>query len=220
MTLRTKLAVGITALYLSAFFVILFLRWSELVCLPLNEVGDFLAGAFGPLALAWLVFGYFQQGEELRQGTIALRMQAEELRASVKQQAEMVEATRQTLKHYDVSLEPLLKMEFRGISNIYTRAGMVNRLSLLVTNSGGYCENLVIRIVLDGREVDIDFLDDLAGGQSGNVKFDREIIPMIYYGLTVSYLKSNGSPGVQSFEIMRSEQPGVEAISIIKQYGS
>ena len=32
----------------------------ELHELRLNELGDFLAGAFGPLALFWLVLGFFQ----------------------------------------------------------------------------------------------------------------------------------------------------------------
>ena len=49
----------------------------------LNEVGDFLAGVFAPLAFFWLVRGYYQQGEELRQNTQALKMQSDELANSV-----------------------------------------------------------------------------------------------------------------------------------------
>jgi hypothetical protein len=50
-----------------------------------NKWGDWAAGMFAPLAFGWLVLGYFQQGEELR-------LQAQELRASVKQQTAMVAA--------------------------------------------------------------------------------------------------------------------------------
>jgi len=50
--------------------------------LKLNEKGDFLAGIFSPLAFLWLVYGYLQQGQELKQNTKALNMQAEELRIS------------------------------------------------------------------------------------------------------------------------------------------
>ena len=32
----------------------------------LNEIGDFLAGAFSPIAFLWLVIGYFMQSKELR----------------------------------------------------------------------------------------------------------------------------------------------------------
>jgi hypothetical protein len=34
--------------------------------MPLNEVGDFLAGSFSPLAFFWLAYGYFMQNKELK----------------------------------------------------------------------------------------------------------------------------------------------------------
>lgn len=58
----------------------------------LNELGDFLAGAFGPLAIFWLVLGFFQQGNELR-------LQVRELALSVEQQKELVGVTRETLNY-------------------------------------------------------------------------------------------------------------------------
>lgn len=33
---------------------------------PSGELGDFLAGVFAPVALGWLIYGYFLQREELR----------------------------------------------------------------------------------------------------------------------------------------------------------
>lgn len=57
-------------------------RWTEFSTMSLNNIGDFLAGAFSPLAFLWLVLGFFQQGHELQ-------LQAEELRASVQEQAKM-----------------------------------------------------------------------------------------------------------------------------------
>lgn len=71
-------------------------RWSSILCLseiPLNELGDFFAGVFGPLAILWLVLGFFQQGIELKQNTKALQLQADELKNSVEQQRLLVEAT-------------------------------------------------------------------------------------------------------------------------------
>lgn len=62
---------------------------------PINELGDALAGLVGPVALLWLVIGYFQQGEELKQNGEALKMQADELKNAVEQYQLMAEAARE-----------------------------------------------------------------------------------------------------------------------------
>lgn len=78
----------------------------------LNEWGDFIAGFSAPLAFFWLVLGYLQQGqelknntemlrlqaEELKHSTDALRLQAEELKNSVEQQTQLVAVTREQIK--------------------------------------------------------------------------------------------------------------------------
>ncbi|MEM6759931.1 MAG: hypothetical protein AAF601_10675 [Pseudomonadota bacterium] len=64
--------------------------WVELRVYGLNEIGDFLAGAFGPLAFLWLVLGFLQQGRELQNSVDALRHQTKELKLSVAQQKAMV----------------------------------------------------------------------------------------------------------------------------------
>jgi hypothetical protein len=40
--------------------------WNDLIKLEMNEVGDFLAGVVGPLALGWPIPGFFQQERGLR----------------------------------------------------------------------------------------------------------------------------------------------------------
>ncbi len=45
-----------------------------------NEMGDFLAGTAGTLALVWLIVGYFLQSKELNENTKALERQADETR--------------------------------------------------------------------------------------------------------------------------------------------
>lgn len=64
----------------------------------LNEWGDFFAGAFAPIAFLWLVLGYLQQGDELRNSADALHLQAEELSRSVVQQSRLVEISRKQLE--------------------------------------------------------------------------------------------------------------------------
>lgn len=81
--------------------MIIILRWAsfpELKTMPLNEFGDFFAGVFGPLMLFWLILGYIQQQNELRQNTKALELQADELRRSVEQHKELVATTKEQLQ--------------------------------------------------------------------------------------------------------------------------
>lgn len=95
---------ALTLVYLVGITALTWGRIGTLGDMPLNEVGDFLAGAFGPVAFLWLVLGFLQQGEELKQGTEALLLQATELKNSVEQQSIMaaaatqqIDAQRQTL---------------------------------------------------------------------------------------------------------------------------
>lgn len=67
-------------------------KWKSLLASPPNEFGDFLAGAFAPLAFLWLALTVWLQSRELKlqrkelqQNGEALRLQAEELRNSVEQ---------------------------------------------------------------------------------------------------------------------------------------
>lgn len=88
----------LTVLYLAGIFIIRPGLFSELGCLDLNELGDFLAGVFAPLAFLWLVLGYFLQRREISQNTKALELQAEELNSSVEQQKQLVETAKEDLK--------------------------------------------------------------------------------------------------------------------------
>lgn len=87
----------ITLVYMGCLIGMMIWRWKELTCLPLNELGDFAAGAFGPLAILWLVMGYRQQGKELKLNTQALTHQVKELNASVQQQQEMVAINKEVM---------------------------------------------------------------------------------------------------------------------------
>jgi hypothetical protein len=81
----------VTLVYLGSLSLLTHERWPKLLTMDLNAVGDFLAGAFGPIAIVWLVLGFIQQGEELKLNTEALKLQADELRQSVAQQRRLVE---------------------------------------------------------------------------------------------------------------------------------
>ncbi|MEM7295515.1 MAG: hypothetical protein AAF330_02640 [Pseudomonadota bacterium] len=90
-----RLGVTLTVLYVSALGVFLFSHWSDLTQLKLNELGDLVAGTVSPLALGWLVLGFFQQGRELQNSVRALQLQTKELKASVEQQTALVSITKE-----------------------------------------------------------------------------------------------------------------------------
>lgn len=73
------------------------LGWVETTPLSVAELGDFLAGAFAPLAFFWLILGFFQQGRELRLNAEAIRLQTQELVNSVATQKTMADTARQEL---------------------------------------------------------------------------------------------------------------------------
>lgn len=70
---------------------IFYVRFDELVCLNLNEIGDMLAGIFAPLAMYWIIETYRQQGKDLSLNREALSLQAEEMTKVAKAQAAIVD---------------------------------------------------------------------------------------------------------------------------------
>ncbi|MBA1235241.1 hypothetical protein G7Z98_11825 [Pseudomonas stutzeri] len=107
-----------TLLWLIGLAVVLFLNFDAALKLGLNEWGDFLAGGFAPLALFWLVIGYFQQGKELNNSTKALERQEKalmlqfaELRESVAQQKALVKAAHEEIEITRSSLARQWKRE-------------------------------------------------------------------------------------------------------------
>ena len=87
---KSKIAWILTIIWIVINFV--------LVCsigtsgMDLSNWGEFIGGSAGILALIWLVIGYYQQSEELRLNTDALKAQQEELK-------QQVEATTELAKH-------------------------------------------------------------------------------------------------------------------------
>lgn len=87
----------LSGFYLLVIFVLTRDDLTNLSKLPVNELGDFLTGVFGPIAVFWLVLGYLQQGNELKLSVKALELQADELRNSVEQQSKLAELSREQL---------------------------------------------------------------------------------------------------------------------------
>ncbi|OAM08847.1 MULTISPECIES: hypothetical protein [unclassified Citromicrobium] len=150
----TKGAIVLTIGYAILFAVYCFLGPTSPFSLEPNEFGDFLAGAFAPLAFLWLIVGYFQQGDELRYSADALYLQIDELKGSVEQQKELVKAT-QKLRETELEIAnearlvkerenlPRLELKGGGGSTVSGRPSEYE-YSAILWNHGSDCTNTMV----------------------------------------------------------------------------
>ncbi len=146
---------AITIIYVVVVLIIMVLTRDKFLELAPNNWGDFLAGAFGPLALGWLVISTFQQREELRQNTRALNLQVDELKESVKQQSALAEANQKMIEHEiektHVSSQPIIVREriktIRGNGKLW--------LEVTLANKGNYVTNTLFSITSHEHEVEL-----------------------------------------------------------------
>lgn len=134
--------------YVALICSIVFWNWEAFRQLEPNAWGDFLAGTFGPLALGWVVLGFFQQGRELKNSVETLKLQAEELANSVEQQKQMVNVSRQSIKFEQTKLETERKVRKQAIIPKFelhverTTERFPGMDKLILTNIGGAATSL------------------------------------------------------------------------------
>ncbi len=109
--------------------------WALLRTGRLNELGDFLAGVFTPVALGWLVYGYFLQKTELGLQRQELQQTRETLGQQVKVLQEQADAERQ-----------------RSRPNLFLRGGGISygKRTLAFRNLGASARNLEVTQYYDG----------------------------------------------------------------------
>jgi hypothetical protein len=208
---KSYTATGLLLTTAYAIGLIFFLsdRFADLQKMPLNEIGDFLAGIFGPVAFLWLVLGYFQQGTELQQNTRALELQAEELKNSVEQQRELVEVSR---KQFQAELEAL-QFERNRIEETYLPrfvlegfggthdAGGNSQFSTSIRNFGAAVTNVRMEFSAPMKKVVPNQLPHWINNHQVRVGFEFEEQRVIDCELILSYLDGAGRPGKCLFAI-------------------
>jgi hypothetical protein len=214
--LLAVIGISITLIYSALLGWLVKSKWKAFQALELNTLGDFCAGAFGPLAILWLVLGYFQQGIELRQNSKALDLQAKELANAVDQYKQLVEEAR-AQREFDIhvheraeaqqveferrnrgQVQPKFKVRNKSI-NI---ADMEGPPRLVISNEGYMCSDVVLSV--EGEPVKIE--------PNEWHKFDKDIeeaITLIFprpldhtpRTLTLRYLDQFGKPATISGEL-------------------
>ena len=130
--------------FLSIFYfaAMLFLRsndaWELLRRGDLNELGDFFAGVFTPLAFSWLVYGYLLQSRELR-------LQREELALTRKQLGKQTELLQEQVTADHQHSIPRLTLRIASPGNWW---------DWIVENKGGNAQNVELLNLNERQTVD------------------------------------------------------------------
>lgn len=148
------LYLGFLMIYI-LIFQVLYADYSK--PMPLNEIGDFLAGVFSPLAFLFLYLGYVQnnesirlQSKELKASTDALTLQVAEMRESVEQQKLMSELQRTELEERHNAATPFFTA-FGNIDVSYQmHGGRVFKFNIEFENTSDHdAKNVVIFLGFD-----------------------------------------------------------------------
>ena len=146
---KTRGAVLGTVLYIGVIGSIRYDALQLIWCGKLNELGDFLAGFFTPLAFLWLVVGYFLQKDEFQLQREELGRTGAALGTQVKIMEDRDEADRQRSM-------PRLCLEkdnsvVRGEDGVEDEWGSTDPHGFILRNIGGPARNLEITIGTDER---------------------------------------------------------------------
>jgi hypothetical protein len=194
-----------------AFLVIYLLTVADVFAdLPPNEFGDFLAGAFAPLAFLWLVLGFWQQGQELRHSADALWLQGKELQHSVEQQRELVNVSREQLQFESHVLQQQREEIARSAQPILSivRAGSMssppgNRLyRFRVINYGKTCTE--VRLDIKGYRSS-PAAPAIKTGEPFEFNIEAPIENRLPYDVDIYFKDERLIPGVRRFRIVPDE---------------
>jgi hypothetical protein len=221
---RFKLGLCITGSWMLGIASLLWFQRGQLAGMTPNAWGDFFAGASAPLAFLWLVLGYLQQGEELRQSTEALRLQAEELKNSVEQQRALVEVSRlqveremhaaqEERKAQDEEIRPVFEI-VQGVG-IFHQDGQSN-YGLEISNVGGIASSVIVDMFhIDEAPTTLGTIGLLKEGQTWKTRVEF-LQPHLIDDtrLRVRFKNRFGRPGESCYLLSRLSQDLQSAIVV------
>ncbi|PZX12570.1 hypothetical protein [Celeribacter halophilus] len=136
-----RFAILLTIIWVAFWIFTIAIEWQNFKTLSFNEVGDFMAGAFGPVAFLWLVLGFFQQGEELKNSVEALNLQTRELKQSVKHQNDLAISSQENLlAQLDMEnariWRDIVALDIQARSDLREAKSAAERLKLIYQENG------------------------------------------------------------------------------------
>ena len=143
------------------FILMAQVQMMQLYGLSPEGAGNFISGVFAPIALIWLIVGYFQQSEELRKNSDALRQQVEEMKsngAALKQQSDLLMSQQKTLERraFIEFLEPrrvaLSMRAFNILRAFATRSEIKERMEWFGAGYIDIFSNWLYNVVREGDQ--------------------------------------------------------------------
>lgn len=208
---RIWLGLSLTILWISAglLYISQVIGWGDFAVLPPELLGNFLEGAFAPLAFLWLVIGYFLQQKELEQNTEALRAQAVEIQRSAEQA--VIQSQNLAASELHARQEAFLQVA----RSVRSQLGAISGL-LFISSQGG-----------DGGSVPPEEVSELFETQGGNDPevFSRRLLTLhlqendpqiqfeLFYGTQVRARHTNNF--IFTFERMKRRAAEVDTENII-----
>jgi hypothetical protein len=211
MSRRTRIGLLLTSIWALAIAIVVYVYGRDARNLELNQWGDFFAGAVAPMAFLWLILGYFQQSEELKQNTEALILQAKELEQSVVAQKGLVEATSQQV----ALMKEAYERQRRQDSN---RAQLRLRVVTMTCNNRGAGVTAELRLKNIGHSV-----SQVSVSTSDGFSVSDTLLPHFDYnqeiGFVVKYAADTDITGWMQFDYIDGlDRPSKTALflSVVK----
>jgi hypothetical protein len=205
---RFTFGIVASGMYVLGFLIYVWVRSDSILALKPNEFAEFLAGVFGPLAFLWLVLGFLQQGDELRNSAEALRLQEEELHNLVEQQSQLVEVTKEQFIHERERAEAAEREAARLAQPTLVLRGGSSRSSdgrllkqYFLENVGTTCTDL--RIDFGGLRSDVR-IAALANGESRPYELAFEMGVFKSTQMKVHYRDARGQQGTEIFTLKKT----------------
>lgn len=171
-----RIGLGLTFTFVTAAAIYAIMVWPLILSMKPNELGDFLAGIFGPLALLWVVLGFLQQGVELRNSRSALLLQAEELKESVAAQRDMGKAA---WEQVSVNRDGLMAARAREIEPSFLlrgggggSSGGSKHFDFVLSNQGAIAHKIEISASSEYLSLDPQYIAQLAENAEHRIRIE------------------------------------------------
>ncbi|MBT5029450.1 MAG: hypothetical protein HOM97_13735 [Nitrospina sp.] len=186
-----------SAFYFSAFWIFVIVatsifRENPIWSLELNNLGDYLAGTFAPLAVLWFIIGYFQQGKELQLQRQELALQRQEFNFLGKQAERQADTDERRAILEENANKPILVFEQANTTN--TGIDTDIKLTIKFSNKGGPALNAEVTSTL-GDIIDLklvptnNFYEDSESFYI--IEFTTKNIAQLPIPITLDYSGSN-----------------------------